>query len=466
MAIKCIYICFLLLNIRIALCQKAHEPPSIKVNGYRGIWFTLGQRSAYGDKYSGGLGTYTAKHCPLAIYASEVNKTFFVYGGTTIENERHLLCMIGEFNHEDSTLSKPVIVYDKISVDDPHDNPSLSIDSDGYLWVFVSGRGRSRVGLKFKSRRPYSIDSFQKIGEEEMTYPQPWYIEGNGFFHFFTKYTGTRELYFETSMDGKQWSDDVKLVGVKRPGDAKAGHYQVSNHIGNKIVTFFNWHPDGDVDQRTDLYFLQTTDMGKTWTTADGKAIAIPVATYGSSAQIRDYRGKGRNVYLKDVAFDELGNPVCLYVTSGGHEPSPKNDPREWRTIRWNGIGWEDHRVTTSDHNYDMGSLFIEQGSWTIIAPIKNSPQQFGGGGEVIMMRSTDLGKSWVQAIQLTKASERNHNYVRKVVDGKDPFRYFWADGNPDVMSISKLYFGDTAGNVWQMPYDMKENREPGNAKR
>jgi hypothetical protein len=30
-----------------------------KDSGYCGIWFTLGQFSEYGDKYSGGLGTYT-----------------------------------------------------------------------------------------------------------------------------------------------------------------------------------------------------------------------------------------------------------------------------------------------------------------------------------------------------------------------------------------------------------------------
>lgn len=54
----------------------------------------------------------------------------------------------------------------------------------------------------------------------------------------------------------------------------------------------------------------------------------------------------------------------------------------------------------------------------------------------------------------------QDHNYVRKVVNGKDPFQYFWADGNPDVMSISNLYFGDSAGNVWQMPYNMQRNSQ------
>ena len=65
---------------------------SNKTDGYQGIWFTLNQFSEEGDKYSGGLGTYTAKHVPMAIYAPAVKKTFFVYGGAK-EGQRHLLAM-------------------------------------------------------------------------------------------------------------------------------------------------------------------------------------------------------------------------------------------------------------------------------------------------------------------------------------------------------------------------------------
>ena len=38
-----------------------------RIDGYKGIWFDLGQRSEFGSKYSGGLGTYTAKHGPIAV---------------------------------------------------------------------------------------------------------------------------------------------------------------------------------------------------------------------------------------------------------------------------------------------------------------------------------------------------------------------------------------------------------------
>ena len=72
-----------------------------------------------------------------------------------------------------------------MGVDDPHDNPSILIDPEGYIWVFVSGRGTRRPGFKYRSKKPYDISAFEQITEEEMTYPQPWYIEGSGFFHFF-----------------------------------------------------------------------------------------------------------------------------------------------------------------------------------------------------------------------------------------------------------------------------------------
>lgn len=426
------------------------------MNGYQGIWFTLNQFYEYGDKYSGGLGTYTAKHIPLSVYAPEVDKTFFVYGGTSGEQERYLLCMIGSYDHATNTVNRPTVVHDKAGVDDPHDNPSLSIDEDGYLWVFVSGRGTRRPGFKYKSTAPYSTDAFEQISEEEMTYPQPWHLPGKGFLHLFTKYSGVRELYYESSSDGIRWTDDRKLSGIREGDDEKGGHYQISNRRGDKVATFFNWHPNGDVDRRTNLYYLQTTDLGETWTTVEGEEAALPLTELDNHARIRDYYRQNKNVYLKDINFDSDGNPVGLYITSGGHEPGPSNDPREWHVIHWTGSQWEDHVVTTSDHNYDMGSLFVEDDEWMVIGPTVNSPQRYGGGGEVVIWKSTDQGQTWSKFRQVTAQSERNHNYQRRVVGGKDPFFYFWADGNPDSLSRSEMYFGDRQGNYWRLPYTME----------
>lgn len=428
-----------------------------KVDGYRGIWFTLGQFYEYGDKYSGGLGTYTAKHIPLAIYAPEVNTTFFVYGGTTQKKDRHLLCMIGSYDHRRDQVSKPTVVYDKMGVDDPHDNPSLLIDPEGYIWVFISGRGRSRPGFKYRSTEPYSIASFEQLSEEEMTYPQPWYLEGRGYFHFFTKYTGVRELYFETSVDGLNWTEDQKLAGIVGDPGEKSGHYQVSNHYGEKVATFFSRHPNGNVDQRTNLYYLQSSDFGESWQTAQGEKVAIPLTEVHNEALVFDYGAIGENVYLKDLTFDPKGSPACLYLTSGGHEPGPENSPREWRISTWEGAAWRTSVITTSDHNYDMGSLWIEQDVWTVAIPSGNEPQLHGGGGEIELWVSEDQGKSWEKDRKVTRKSKFNNNYVRKVIDGRPPFQFFWADGHPGKASKSRLFFGDLQGGARQLPYRMKK---------
>jgi len=427
-------------------------------NGYRGIWFTLGQFFDYGDKYSGGLGTYTAKHKPLAVYAPAVEKTFFVYGGTTKKNKHHLLCMIGSYDHKTKRVSKPRIVYDKMGVDDPHDDPSLSIDPQGHLWVFVSGRGRSRPGFKYRSTQAYSTENFELISEEEMTYPQIWWVQDQGFFHFFTKYTGIRELYFEHSTDGEGWSADQKLAGIiGKPGE-KSGHYQVSGVWKNKVATFFTRHPNGNVDRRTNLYYLQSTDFGQNWTTADLSSMEIPVTVVQNDALVKDYENLGKNVYLKDMAFDEAGNPVCLYLTSGGHEPGPDNNPREWTISHWQAGEWRTTVITQSDHNYDMGSLWIDGKDWMLIAPTQDGPQLHGGGGEIEKWISKDNGKSWSKAQLITTGSRFNHNYIRKVMGGQDDFLYFWAAGNPDKNSKSQLYFGDKTGQVWRLPYRMKRD--------
>lgn len=423
-----------------------------KDNGYRGIWFTLGQMTEYGDKYSGGLGTYTANHVPMAVYAPQVKKTFFVYGGTK-PGQRYLLAMASYYDHERHVVPRPTIVHDKGGVNDPHDNPSLCIDEKGYLWVFVSGRGRHRPGFIYRSLQPYSIDGFERWGEREMTYPQPRWIEGRGFLYLFTKYTKGRELYWSTSRDGQDWTADQKFAGM-------GGHYQTSHQRGELVFTAFNMHPGGNVDKRTNLYYLQTGDLGQTWRNAGGEPVRVPLSDPKNPALVRDYQAEKRLVYIHDLDLDRHGRPVILYITSADFRPGPSGDPRWWTVARATQTGWEYTEVTRANHNYTTGSLYLDEDeAWRIIGPTEPGPQPVGSGGEVAVWISRDQGQTWRKERDVTKGSPYNHNYVRRVVAAHPDFAAFWADGDPDKLSPSHLYFASQTGDrVGRLPYDMADD--------
>lgn len=422
-----------------------------KDSGYRGIWFTLGQKSEHGDKYSGGLGTYTANHVPMAIYSPQAKKTFFVYGGAK-QGKRYLLAMASYYDHERHVVPRPTIVHDKGGVDDPHDNPSLCLDEQGYLWVFVSGRGRVRPGFIYRSVQPYSTDAFERRSEREMTYPQPRWIEGRGFLHLFTKYTKGRELYWSTSRDGQDWTRDQKFAGM-------GGHYQTSQQRGNLVFTAFNMHPGGNVDKRTNLYYLQTDDLGLTWRNAWGEPVSVPLTGSQNPALVRDYQAEKRLVYIHDLDLDRHGRPVILYITSADFRPGPSGDPRWWTIARATPNGWEYSDVTRANHNYTTGSLYVEdEGTWRIIGPTEPGPQPIGSGAEVAVWISRDEGKTWAKDRDVTTGSRFNHNYVRRPVNAHSDFYAFWADGDPDKLSPSHLYFTNRAGErAWRLPYDMAD---------
>lgn len=429
------------------------QSQNARAEGYKGIWFTLGQYSEYGDKYSGGLGTYTANHIPMAIYSPETRKTFFTWGGTTKADERHLLIMISYYDHLQKIVPRPVIVYNKQGVNDPHDNASISIDENGYLWVFISGRARNRPGFIYKSINPYNIDSFEKIKEGELTYPQPWWVKGKGFIFLFTKYTNGRELYWATSPDGINWSPDNKLAGM-------GGHYQVTNMYGDKLVSAFMYHPGGDVDKRTNLYCVQTEDMGKTWKTIDGRILKPPLTDVHCEALVKDYESEKKLVYINDLNFDSKGNPVILAVISRDYRPGPAGDPREWFIIHWKDNRWNFSKVCESTHNYDMGSLYTENNKWKIIGPTEPGPQKYGTGGEMALWESNNEGITWKRVRMITNKSIRNHSYARRPLNANNDFYSFWADGDADKLSESHLYFTNDNGiKVYELPYEMKDNQ-------
>jgi hypothetical protein len=434
---------FVLVGIALSLAAsaalgRASDPePRLTLNakdtGYRGIWY-MNQPldNEYRFKYSGGLGTYCAKHSPFAVYCEKVNKTFFCYGGTSEDAHlKHdltkgddrggtpnvLLHMVSYYDHATGMVPRPTVLLDK-RTKDAHDNPVIAVDDKGYLWIFSTSHGTGRPSYIHRSKQPYSIDEFERVhptkledGKEvpmtNFSYMQSWFVPGQGFVSFFTRYNypAARTSCFMTSQDGVHWSQWQRLAAIDE------GHYQISTANEHKAAAASNYHPKGKgLNWRTNLYYMETTDRGKSWRAADGTKLTLPLTEPHNAALVHDYEKEGLLVYLKDIRFDEANGPVILVITSKGFESGPANDPRTWTTLRWTGNEWQIRPVTTSDNNYDMGSLYIEpDGLWRIIAPTEHGPQPYNPGGEIAVWTSSDQGATWRKVKQLTRNSPFNH---------------------------------------------------------
>jgi hypothetical protein len=171
----------------------APAEPLAPDDGYRGIWyFNQSSKDEYRYKYSGGMATYPQQHAPVAVYRREVNRTFFVYGGTTARSpgdKQELLHMVSYFDHATGTVPRPRILLNK-HTDDAHDNPTLAIDDAGHLWVFSPSHGTARPSYIHRSTKPYSIEDFERVFTGNFSYPQAWHLPGLGFLFLHTRYGG------------------------------------------------------------------------------------------------------------------------------------------------------------------------------------------------------------------------------------------------------------------------------------
>ena len=471
-----------------SMAQEPGDPEMIleKADGYHGVWYQREiLKNEFKYKYSGGLGTYCAKHNPFAVHCPEVDKTFFCYGGVqqgyhlkydlTLENldpvktEKAVYHMVSYYDHRTGLVPRPTVLLDKKTLD-AHDNPVISVDDRGHIWIFSTSHGPLRPSYIHRSTKPYDIHEFRTInacqntadGRKPITnfsYMQVQHVKGQGFVYFFTKYESwKRKLYFSTSKDGIEWSQWLHLAHVAE------GHYQVSGVHGTKAGAAFNYHPKRKgLNWRTNLYYMETPDLGEAWRTAGGTVLRTPLTQVGNPALVHDFEREGLLVYLKDIAFDRNGHPVILFVTSRGYESGPDNSPRTWRTALWTGNRWDIREITTSDNNYDMGSLYLEKdGTIRIVAPTETGPQPFNPGGEIAMWTSRDSGRTWDKEKQLTANSRHNHTYVRRPVNADPKFYALWADGHGRQPSPSRIYFCNRKGDVFMLPPAMdREFAEP-----
>ncbi len=418
--------------------------------GFRGIWyFNQPSKDEYVYKYSGGMGTYCMGHVPFAIHRPEVGKTFFLFGGTDATNSTLHYC-VSYFDHRTKKVARPTIVYDK-HTGDAHDNAVINMDAEGYIYLFGSSHGRWRPSVVARSRQPYDISAFEEIRRDNFSYPQPWFVPGKGFMFLNTLYLDWKRVGFaQTSADGRTWSEPQQLHFINE------GNYHRSWQAPDgRVGLAFDQHPKGKgLNWRTDLFYMETRDFGKTWVTAAGEPLTLPITTRDNPALVFPYAEKGKNVYINTVKFDSQNRPIILYIVSKGYRAGPQDGLREWKIARWDGSAWREFDTgIKSANNYDFCTLYLDSDrKLRIIGASGPGPQLYNPGGEMQSWVSHDGGETWSFEKSLTRGSARNHNYPRQPLNAHPDFYAFWADGNGRRPSVSRLYFCDKDLNVYRLP--------------
>ncbi len=417
---------------------------------FRGIWYCCGTANALPGRkyvYGGGKATYSAWHRPMAVYARQVDKTFFVFGNPSNAPT------ISTYDPKTGTFAKPVVIGQNMDKN-AHRNPTILIDEvgsaasqAGTIYVFRGYNGMPTYVSR--SDRPYDItrwtDRTPVETGKKASYPQPWQLRAG---EIFVSYRQRPGWSFRISKDGAaSWEPTVNLVKF---GDAQIYAVTVAETgaFPRKIHIVWSRLGGGTPEEirtkhlwarRYNVYYACSDDGGRTWRRSDGKVLPLPI-TEATAEKVYDCGQHG--VWLKDIQLDSKGDLYVLFI-----DADVATFRSAWKVARHSGGRWTITDVTTSDHMYDGGALAIlSDDDVRIYGPTTASQPQVDGG-EIEEWRSVDGGRTWQNTAHLTTGSQYSHNHVKTVLHherARGDFRIFWSYGDASYPPASKdvhLYF-------------------------
>ena len=403
------------------------------------------------------MATYCAWHRPMAVYAPQVDRTFFVFGNPANRPT------ISHYDHRRGAFAAPVVLGTNPN-GDAHRNPTLLVDDQGMLYVFYGAHGQpTRV---VKSAKPYDIGHWVEAAalEDRNTYPQPWQLQRG---RLFVSYRAPPGWCFRTSTDGAgSWQSKTDLIAfpgmsIYAVSVADTGAFPRRIHIiwermgggsAEEVRTKALWA------RRYNVYYACSSDGGVTWERSDGSRYDLPI-TEAAAEKVHDSGEHG--VWLKDIQLDPDGNPCVLFLDA---------DVRTYRTV-WKfarleaGI-WRASDVTSSDHMYDAGGIVIlSAGDYRVYGP-STASQPHEDGGEIEEWTSTDRGARWANTRHVTAGSRYSHNHVKVVWNHRRPdFRAMWCYGDsaypPATRDAYLFRYGEGSTGPQQMRFPTSCLREP-----
>ncbi|WP_294627652.1 glycoside hydrolase family 88 protein [uncultured Bacteroides sp.] len=258
---------------------------------------------------------------------------------------------IWAFSYDPSTQERQQYkLYERLNYDD-HANPSIMALSDSRLVLFFSAHGGTKDSPMYYrvSKRPADISAWEEVqsihpkmeGNLGICYSNPVQLSGedNRVYLFFRGRDFKPTCVYTDDL--KTWSNPINIVR-NDPGVGNAGrpYTKIATNHKNKIFfAFTDAHPR---DRATNsIYFMMYKD-GKLCK-ADGTVVSDTLGGITPSRvdKVYDAVKTFDKAWIWDVAFDQEENPVLVYARF-----SHGNGAHSYWYARWNGKGWENHKIT------------------------------------------------------------------------------------------------------------------------
>lgn len=376
----------------------------------------------YGVPYSArGASGVDMRPVHAAVYADAARKTFFAYLAATPDDP----VRVGFFDHASGTVPKPVILpigpeFGAV------DSVGVAIDDQGFIWVGLSA-AKGGPAAVYKSDKPYDIAAFARLAGPAMANAKLWQVPNQGFLMIGqrTESNGVAP-WFANSVDGLKWSEPVKLATID------TGHTFIAARQLTKVgVAIATWTAGQTAADATNIYYLETSDAGRTWQDVRHVNLTLPVTGKEQGLLAWDYRSIQWTVQFKDMGFAAAGRPVVLYLNS--REIQPGMPPAcTWTTARFVPRGWESTGILPGSCPADQGALFLEPGNAWRLFTVRNG-KPVPGQEDFIAWFTMDQGRSWFKRAMISDRPSELHTLVH-VADAQPDFYALWlrdSNGGP-----------------------------------
>ena len=258
---------------------------------------------------------------------------------------------IWAFCYDPSTCqSKQYKLFNKLDYDD-HANPSIMALSDQRLVLFFSAHGGTKNSPIYYavSKYPSDISSWEEVqeinpemeGSLGVCYTNPVMLsdENNRVYLFFRGRDFKPTCIYTDDL--KTWSQPINLVRDD-PGYGQGGRPYTkitTNHKDKIFFAFTDAHPR---DRATNSIYFMMYKNGKICK-ADGTVVSETLGSIIPSQvdKVYDATRTFDKAWIWDIAFDESEKPILVYARF-----SDRDNKHSYWYARWNGIKWENHKIT------------------------------------------------------------------------------------------------------------------------